>query len=121
MRFSLRLPKRYQSSADYMRMRFSLYDFLLAHPRKEQKAPQLSWNGIIMIQYYYGWRPWGRTVRFSTPQGFKTIKGVYLEIRLVLLARVSNNVFMLLRFYPTRKLRIFRLTSLGNFQLASED
>ena len=33
-------------------------------------------------------------MRFSIPQGLKRLKGVYLEIRLVLLARVSNNVFI---------------------------
>lgn len=35
-------------------------------------------------------------MRFPIPRASKRLKGVYLEIRLVLLARVSNNVFIML-------------------------
>lgn len=49
-----------------------------------------------MIQYYYCLDRGERTVRFPIPRASKRLKGVYLEIRLVLLARVSNNVFIML-------------------------
>lgn len=65
---------------------------------KDTAVLKRRYDSIILLP-----RPWGLTVRFPIPQGWKRLKGVYLEIRVVLLARVSNNVFIVVVFRKENK------------------